>query len=120
MIRRPPRSTRTDTLFPYTTLFRSQTAINPAASLLHQGGAISVVGRQQWVGLDGAPTAFWGSGYIGLQGISGTAGINIRHESMAVEKLTEVSAFFANSVRISEHEYLALALNAGVGYLEGN
>src|SRR3546814_3671770 len=26
MIRRPPRSTRTDTLFPYTTLFRSATA----------------------------------------------------------------------------------------------
>src|SRR3546814_2458043 len=25
MIRRPPRSTRTDTLFPYTTLFRSPT-----------------------------------------------------------------------------------------------
>src|SRR3546814_14173730 len=28
MIRRPPRSTRTDTLFPYTTLFRSDVA-NP-------------------------------------------------------------------------------------------
>src|SRR3546814_1724738 len=27
MIRRPPRSTRTDTLFPYTTLFRSQVAL---------------------------------------------------------------------------------------------
>src|SRR3546814_5403442 len=27
MIRRPPRSTRTDTLFPYTTLFRSKVAI---------------------------------------------------------------------------------------------
>src|SRR3546814_19420484 len=26
MIRRPPRSTRTDTLFPYTTLFRSQSS----------------------------------------------------------------------------------------------
>src|SRR3546814_4476425 len=26
MIRRPPRSTRTDTLFPYTTLFRSETS----------------------------------------------------------------------------------------------
>src|SRR3546814_6635572 len=26
MIRRPPRSTRTDTLFPYTTLFRSSAA----------------------------------------------------------------------------------------------
>src|SRR3546814_5107562 len=31
MIRRPPRSTRTDTLFPYTTLFRSlQTRPRPA------------------------------------------------------------------------------------------
>src|SRR3546814_4957494 len=27
MIRRPPRSTRTDTLFPYTTLFRSGSAV---------------------------------------------------------------------------------------------
>src|SRR3546814_13801034 len=27
MIRRPPRSTRTDTLFPYTTLFRSYIAV---------------------------------------------------------------------------------------------
>src|SRR3546814_13674515 len=29
MIRRPPRSTRTDTLFPYTTLFRSQIEEKP-------------------------------------------------------------------------------------------
>src|SRR3546814_8681707 len=28
MIRRPPRSTRTDTLFPYTTLFRSDFALS--------------------------------------------------------------------------------------------
>src|SRR3546814_14516728 len=28
MIRRPPRSTRTDTLFPYTTLFRSSGFLN--------------------------------------------------------------------------------------------
>src|SRR3546814_12977996 len=29
MIRRPPRSTRTDTLFPYTTLFRSLATLAP-------------------------------------------------------------------------------------------
>src|SRR3546814_4109317 len=32
MIRRPPRSTRTDTLFPYTTLFRSTESFISAAS----------------------------------------------------------------------------------------
>src|SRR3546814_2073092 len=31
MIRRPPRSTRTDTLFPYTTLFRSEKESNQLA-----------------------------------------------------------------------------------------
>src|SRR3546814_7094329 len=31
MIRRPPRSTRTDTLFPYTTLFRSRSTARKAA-----------------------------------------------------------------------------------------
>src|SRR3546814_5570134 len=32
MIRRPPRSTRTDTLFPYTTLFRSNSSHLPSPS----------------------------------------------------------------------------------------
>src|SRR3546814_19881192 len=32
MIRRPPRSTRTDTLFPYTTLFRSVRGRSPGLS----------------------------------------------------------------------------------------
>src|SRR3546814_8195158 len=37
MIRRPPRSTRTDTLFPYTTLFRSPggTAAYPSSVLMN-------------------------------------------------------------------------------------
>src|SRR3546814_7675589 len=34
MIRRPPRSTRTDTLFPYTTLFRSFPGFQGIAALL--------------------------------------------------------------------------------------
>src|SRR3546814_6792621 len=44
MIRRPPRSTRTDTLFPYTTLFRSgrqRPAFLPEAwSVQHPAGAL--------------------------------------------------------------------------------
>src|SRR3546814_1245300 len=40
MIRRPPRSTRTDTLFPYTTLFRSPVAVVVlAAAALPPGAA---------------------------------------------------------------------------------
>src|SRR3546814_16880029 len=40
MTRRPPRSTRTDTLFPYTTLFRSPRGTQRAARQFANGGAI--------------------------------------------------------------------------------
>src|SRR3546814_14553042 len=41
MIRRPPRSTRTDTLFPYTTLFRSE--FGKRLFLLRAGGRLDAV-----------------------------------------------------------------------------
>src|SRR3546814_8209150 len=41
MIRRPPRSTRTDTLFPYTTLFRSRSRRTVHASRHDESAAIS-------------------------------------------------------------------------------
>src|SRR3546814_2137149 len=47
MIRRPPRSTRTATLFPYTTLFRSSEAQSAQGVLhhgRHAGGVDAVVG----------------------------------------------------------------------------
>src|SRR3546814_5975758 len=52
MIRRPPRSTRTDTLFPYTTLFRSVKARFSAATVA-LSNIISTIstpgrGRSRW------------------------------------------------------------------------
>src|SRR3546814_19854790 len=54
MIRRPPRSTRTDTLFPYTTLFRSlsllralqgtQDTFDPCCGVVLRLGVAGVVG----------------------------------------------------------------------------
>src|SRR3546814_14683294 len=42
IIRRPPRSTRTDTLFPYTTLFRSQRADETGRTRAHVVARLSV------------------------------------------------------------------------------
>src|SRR3546814_8713577 len=64
MIRRPPRSTRTDTLFPYTTLFRSQLLIFVDRQ---QRGIIAVTrGR-----LDLAQRAFPFGPVAGRRGIAG-------------------------------------------------
>src|SRR3546814_13874819 len=50
MIRRPPGSTRTDTLFPYTTLFRSRRALDEAASGCRQAAGMETVGIRRTAG----------------------------------------------------------------------
>src|SRR3546814_9482194 len=56
MIRRPPRSTRTDTLFPYTTLFRSGHGIGRSlrGRQSHRGGH-----RSDTIALAGPAPADW-------------------------------------------------------------
>src|SRR3546814_2254850 len=61
MKRRPPRSTRTDTLFPYTTLFRSHVVLLPPRGALapckrrnpRQRGGNMGIGKRRGRGADG-------------------------------------------------------------------
>src|SRR3546814_20303358 len=53
MIRRPPRSTRTDTLFPYTTLFRSR-CLGLWASCEQAGRASENCSKPRWMTITSA------------------------------------------------------------------
>src|SRR3546814_8479756 len=59
MIRRPPRSTRTDTLFPYTTLFRSQLQHDLSAEFRHFAGPLHSVRNGGRVGWCAERSCFW-------------------------------------------------------------
>src|SRR3546814_5976602 len=61
MIRRPPRSTRTDTLFPYTTLFRSSRS-RKASSVRTTPKGIS-----QHTSCAGKQSHLWPYGYVPLR-----------------------------------------------------
>src|SRR3546814_18565193 len=50
MIRRPPRPTRTDTLFPYTTLFRS---VADTVTILRDGTTVETLDRADIIAPDG-------------------------------------------------------------------
>src|SRR3546814_8589790 len=52
MIRRPPRSTRTDTLFPYTTLFRSHAAAGMTLVQIAAEKLVLLLGRPGLAGGD--------------------------------------------------------------------
>src|SRR3546814_4316767 len=57
MIRRPPRSTRTDTLFPYTTLFRSHDGAAQGTWRWQGGGALHRDSAWAWLLFRGAGSA---------------------------------------------------------------
>src|SRR3546814_12919009 len=90
MIRRPPRSTRTDTLFPYTTLFRSvaerwqQALANPvsgwmghAAPFAFEDGYRPAPGIERW--LSGTPAI------LGLAGLEAGVDLALEADMAALE-----------------------------------
>src|SRR3546814_4398652 len=97
MIRRPPRSTRTDTLFPYTTLFRSSAGIAlPAAVAAGSGGCI--VRRRRRGGAFGARL-------LGRSGGLGEGRLGQGHEQRGIQRSTD-HRFFRSEEHTSELQSL--------------
>lgn len=96
------------------------TPINTAGSFLSKETQINLIGRYQWVNLEGAPTAYRLAASMPLGKSDLRVGLNIKHENVSVEKLGEALAFVGKEVRLSTNDYLALSVGAGVSYYNGN
>src|SRR3546814_2408109 len=109
MIRRPPRSTRTDTLFPYTTLFRSWCVLRSgmhekAAVGLegHAGQEARIVARQK----DGKPPAV---GYVGCRSEEHTSELqSLMRISYAVFCLKKKKASSPNTLHSPKSSHISL------------
>src|SRR3546814_2915294 len=73
MIRRPPRSTRTDTLFPYTTLFRSPVQEVGAGEIHSDPSSTEPIDRLQ--------VQVLGPGVVGQEGLRACADRSEEHTS---------------------------------------
>src|SRR3546814_2441109 len=89
MIRRPPRSTRTDTLFPYTTLFRSARAADTILVQLRRARGQPAAHRIQPIGAVAA-----------LLHIAGTARLQ-QHQHVTHTRSEEHTSELQSLMRIS-------------------
>src|SRR3546814_14750715 len=80
MIRPPPRSTRTDTLFPYTTLFLSGAFDDPSSGMDDEAGLIGEFADDFDRNGGGVPDAI---------AVVGAVGIGARDEGMPLVRLLE-------------------------------
>lgn len=93
---------------------------NTVYSLANGGSSLDLVGRYQWVGLDGAPKSYWMNGHFALRKIRAAVGLDVKSHKIGVETNHEVTAYFAKGVRISESEFLGLSMGFGVAQLNGD
>jgi type IX secretion system PorP/SprF family membrane protein len=100
--------------FSYTQYMDNLTPLNPAYSLLDKAGSVNMLGRKEWVGVDGAPTTFLFNGNIPIPSISAAAGAIVLNDQFAIERQTEVNAFFAKSIQLGAESHLGVSLNAGI------
>src|SRR3546814_5724506 len=89
MIRRPPRSTRTDTLFPYTTLFRSCPKVNGKAFVSpgREEGSFHVMEphEEKELLLETDPGSFWQTPHY-----EGWPGLLLRYGAPAPDRVADV------------------------------
>src|SRR3546814_3697205 len=106
MIRRPPRSTRTDTLFPYTTLFRSlthdQKGNNDILALTRQDVVTAIGEAYLAAGSDIVSTNTFSANRISQADYGAEALVaDINHESARLGRSEEHTSELQSLMRIS-------------------
>jgi type IX secretion system PorP/SprF family membrane protein len=106
--------------FTYSQYMDNLTPVNPAYSLLDKDGSVTGVVRKQYVGVNGSPTTYLLNGSLPISSIGASAGLIVQNDELAIEKLTQINAFFAKSIHLNENSYLAVSLNAGFKSYKAN
>jgi len=99
--------------FTFTQYMNNLTPVNNAYATTDNAANINVVGRRQWIGIDGAPSTFMFNGSVPLAGIGSNAGLVVLQDKIGSENLTEINAFFAKKVQLSGTNFLSASINAG-------
>jgi type IX secretion system PorP/SprF family membrane protein len=97
----------------YTQYSDNQLPFNSSYALLDKAGSVNLNSRKQWAGIEGAPYTFQLNGSLPIERIKAAAGLSATYDKFNIEKLTEISAFFAKAVQLSEGNFFAASFNAG-------
>ena len=104
----------------YTQYMDNLTPLNSTYSLLDSASSVNVLGRTQYVGIDGAPNTFIFNANMPIQSINGAAGLVVNNDNFAVEHQNLIYAYFAKAVQLTTDHYLAVSLDGGFRSYQAN
>ena len=106
--------------FGYTQYMDNLTPFNQAYSMLDKNGSVSALVRNQFIGIQGAPSTFILNANLPIQPFNATTGLLVMNDQFAVEHNTQLSGFFAKSIQMGEAQFLSVSLSVGVKYYVAN
>jgi type IX secretion system PorP/SprF family membrane protein len=101
----------------YTQYMYNMNIINPAYAGSKGIGSLGLLGRSQWVGVDGAPQTFTLSAHTPLGNALG-GGLSIIHDEIGPAKEDNVYVDFSYTIATSEDGRLAFGVKAGMTFLD--
>jgi len=105
----------------YSQYMMNGVVINPAYASTDESASLSVVGRNQWVGVDGAPKTATMTFFTPLNQNGTSIGFSAMRESITVQTRTDYNLLASQKVSLSETLQLAMGLQAGMSqYQEKN
>lgn len=94
-------------------------SFNSSLSVMDPEGGAAVLSRLQWVGVDGAPQAYFANGHVGIKPLGITLGIDVKQARIGVVRDSEVTGYVASKIRLSKDEYLGLSVGGGMLFHRG-
>ncbi|MBV8253164.1 MAG: type IX secretion system membrane protein PorP/SprF [Chitinophaga sp.] len=88
--------------------------INPAYPSMDESSSLTAVGRNQWVGVDGAPKTLSASFYTPIKASNTSLGVSLMNEKITVNSQTQVNFNISQRVKLNEKTYIALGLKGGM------
>lgn len=101
----------------FTQYMYSLNVLNPAYAGSKETLSLSLLGRSQWVNVDGAPRTMTLSGHLPLKNNLGV-GVSIVSDKIAVINENNVSADISYNIGLSSNSKLAFGLKGGVTMLD--
>jgi type IX secretion system PorP/SprF family membrane protein len=95
--------------------------LNPAYASMDESASVTVMGRNQWVGVPGAPKTAWMSFNTPFKETKTNIGFSAMRESITVDTRTDFNLMASQKVSLSENVNLAMGLQVGMSqYNENN
>jgi type IX secretion system PorP/SprF family membrane protein len=95
--------------------------INPGYASVDESASLTVVGRNQWVGIDGAPKTASLSFFTPFKQTKTSIGFSAMRETITVDSRTDFNAIASQKVLLNDEWTMSLGLQVGISqYKENN